>query len=399
MIRLEQLFKLFIILHNSGRFSCVTYNICPSDTILPTTSFDLISPNHPNNYADNTDCLLTVIIQPGLAILFDYYYSFRTESIFHDPVTVFLNGRSYISGGNPTVKDSNNGINLPKGIQYTNQFTIRFKSDGSNTHPGFKMRVFIGQISNVIDFNGALNGTSNMAYFFSNQPKYSRTIDIIFSGPVRCTNDSRIEISINKSVFENICNGTQIWKGKSIDLLVSGVTGIDQILHYSSRKRSIRRCTPDFDCGNKNCVPLSTVCDGFYDCDNDSDELNCKFPGEKTDRALRISATTDDPKLNATSTLIRSSMIESTVTTVSIELISASSGATNVTTQSTVTPSESASDNRAILIINAIVLIVLVILAAVIVFNQYRKYSEEGHYASVKFLNNKTDNIYADGNH
>lgn len=34
-------------------------------------------------------------------------------------------------------------------------------------------------------------------------------------------------------------------------------------------------CDPDFDCGDKICVPMETVCDGFFDCENYSDESKC----------------------------------------------------------------------------------------------------------------------------
>ena len=112
------------------------------------------------------------------------------------------------------------------------------------------------------------------------------------------------------------CTGTNKFYGKSISIieLKEFKSSLSWIEYRSFRYRGIRKCSPDFDCGNKICVPAETICNGIYDCDTDADEKNCELP-EKIDDILTTQViqienfTTEIQQIDDNSTILTTSDI------------------------------------------------------------------------------------------
>lgn len=163
--------------------------------------------------------------------------------------------------------------------------TARSHTDGSRTSFGFKLSVIFTKLPTEILSITGLNGVMNSSQFTYHDTSLSPgcrgwnlSIELFFDEANRCPGNSSIRAKIDTLPEINVCNGVNKFYGESISIIeFKDVKSSLSVIHYKSfRYRGFKKCNPDFDYGNKIRVPMETICDGIYDCDNDADEENCE---------------------------------------------------------------------------------------------------------------------------
>lgn len=149
----------------------------------------------------------------------------------------------------------------------------------------------------VLDgFHGTINAT-----YQSNFHKYEITKQInwyrfVYLHLRHCPINNTIIVNVDSQVShwpaQNGCletNSSYYGSNITIEIISSESETPDLLIEYKSvLKKEEENCHPHFDCGNTFCVPMSTICDGFFDCDNNMDELNCdEIPTRNDSRVER----------------------------------------------------------------------------------------------------------------
>lgn len=274
MIGLVSLLLLSFTLTNGAQ------DVCLSDSISPTSSITVVSPNYPNKYDSSLNCTLLVKVPLDKNVLFTFN-ALRTESKSHDFVEIIIGSDKFVSGGED--------ISVPLGVQTipNSMFLIRFESDVNFEYKGFSLTcTFVPRdLQNTITASNGVIARPNFStsYIFTKQGDgWFRNVSIMFRS--KCPEKSRIRAFLNSNEEVNACN-VHSFHGSYITLAMSNEEPLNSIesIHFSSyRSRGNAKCNPDFDCGKRVCIPKENVCDGLYDCENDTDEdpANCNFPVE-----------------------------------------------------------------------------------------------------------------------
>jgi len=128
--------KILIILYFFNSYFYIYLSSGCGSSITAVTG-DIISPNYPEPYAANADCYWKIAVAAGSLVQIiivdldlEHHEKCRYDFIeIYEGINHLTNGRRYC------------GITYPKLIQSkSNQMTIRFRSDYSNTGRGFHLK-------------------------------------------------------------------------------------------------------------------------------------------------------------------------------------------------------------------------------------------------------------------
>lgn len=358
-------------------------NICNYPTIVMNSSFELISPNFPSQYNDNSNCITIIHVPKGNKVTLTMQ-SFNTES-GRDFLDIVISSNTYKSTGTKIILPSSN-------MEGVTNFTARFHTDVNTPSSGFKLSVIFTklpmEIMSINGLSGVMNSSQftyhNMSSLSSGHQRWNMSIELFFTDVDRCPGVSYIEVRIDSLPGINACTGTTTFYGKSISIIeLKEIKSSLSLIQYKSfRYRGIQKCYPDFDCGNKKCVPMETVCNEVYDCDNDSDENNCESISEKPQETITFQ--NEVPKSEISTTEVSKSGILTTEVLKSevpkIEILAVEASKSKIPTIET---SKMDCDTHHF---DMVTLIFLVILSALLFFAyKHLRNRDDGNPLSVSF--------------
>ena len=114
----------------------------PYDEVT-SAGMNIMSPNHPQNYNNNQDCVVTIRFAEGerVAIQFEAFDIESHSSCVWD----YLEVRDGDNENSNLIGSKLCGLTNPGTIESTgNTMTLKFHSDGSVVKTGFKIRTSIG---------------------------------------------------------------------------------------------------------------------------------------------------------------------------------------------------------------------------------------------------------------
>lgn len=270
VVKLNQL----IFLASTSSLLIGAVNVCQRE---PEEDNHVSSPNYPNEYDDDLDCTFIIHCPPKKLIQLKVLTFLTEETVDYLDVTL---------GEHPTFTLSGEYGDRNLGIHNVSKVKFFFHTDASGTHTGFDILYsFIPDPSIMIldNFNGIINPTLSSQnitfhkYQITKTNGWTRFVTLNLD-TYKCPEDSTINIYVDMEPATNGCfdfyssyHGFNI----TIELIFYKTTTNVEIQFKSVKRRWLKSCDPDFDCGNTFCVPLETKCDGFFDCPNDADEINC----------------------------------------------------------------------------------------------------------------------------
>lgn len=291
--------------------------------------------------------------------------------------------------------------------------SLLFKTDQSITSTGFKLSVKIVIIQPIDSYNEILNMTGkDSALYFRQYNNWHRKIDLIFNSTIRCPSGNGLKIKIDFGTFTDAFTGSTSYTGFEIRIISSQSTNLQEILHTSFRHRGRKRCDRDFDCGDKICVPMETVCDEIYDCENDADEDKCKSMNSNEIIPEHSEMTTADQRsgshwmdfdtifgtghqdedFNNIIYVVTAKVSTTEISTTEIsttEIPTTEIPTNNGTVDHNYSSFYHSMINTAILIL---ILIVLLLIIAFLAYSHLRNRNDDGSL-SVKFVNDKLNNL------
>lgn len=268
--------SLFIFLIST--FCFVTVNAVDICQTEPNDHY-ISSPDYPKEYPTHLDCIL-IIPYPQKTLLKLKIIEFSTVTDLD-----YLN----ITIGNTTTKLSGKYAKSHEfrflGIHNVSSITFQFHSESIviNQRIGFNLSYsFIPTEETKTVLNG-FHGIINTPYQ-GNFHKYEITqltgwYRFVYLYLRHCPMNTTIIVNVDGQASAKLgcldANSSYYGSNITIEIINQNETP-DVLIEYKSvLKKEEEDCHPYFDCGDKFCVPMSTICDGFYDCDNNTDELNC----------------------------------------------------------------------------------------------------------------------------
>lgn len=116
-------------------FSFFSYSVCGGRLVATTGT--IFSPNYPNDYDTNKDCVWTIHAPNGKQIELNVKF-FELES--HSSCTFdYLEIRNGGSDKSPLIGTFCGNDILPRIKSFSNQLYLRFKTDSSNERKGFEI--------------------------------------------------------------------------------------------------------------------------------------------------------------------------------------------------------------------------------------------------------------------
>ena len=167
---------------------------------------------------------------------------------------------------------------------------VKFKFRSEKAHDGYgsfnltysferslsKVETIITGYNGVVPMNATIQTKQTIQ--FQKLKSWTRHVEFVFDGSLRCPNSSSVTV-ITDGRIRTICYMTNAtFEGTNVTIVIISkgtFPNLQEIRFKSIRHRGMKSCFPDFDCGDKTCVPLETKCDYIHDCENDSDEKNC----------------------------------------------------------------------------------------------------------------------------
>ncbi|KAK5967893.1 CUB domain-containing protein [Trichostrongylus colubriformis] len=285
------------------------------------------SPNYPNPYPSNTDCVRVIQARPGFDVLVRFHHHFQIETSYaadektdrgavtSDCPNDFIEFRDGRYGFSPLIGRFC-GMSIPKAdIRAKSGFLwIRFRSDELLEYKGFYASYdmvrstdrTMNQHDCLIEHRHALDGYVGTKSLISDLAlNFTGSLDCIWL--LEVPHEYSIVLYINEfSLYSpNQCglNFFEVYSGTTSDTPLKRYCGMTAAhvfsthylmyirfyLHDANQIRNtsisalyssyirLRNCSSKqlFNCGDENCIPRSLGCNGHINCPYGNDEINC----------------------------------------------------------------------------------------------------------------------------
>ncbi|XP_053211310.1 uncharacterized protein LOC128394958 [Panonychus citri] len=296
------------------------YEACYNFSVGDKTKGEFYSPNYPNNYPNQTDCILKIEAPYGQYIKIEFRDRFAMEAspnCEYDRLEI-RNGKY----GYSDILSVLCGHNFPHEIQSTHNYLwLRFKSDESIEYEGFRgVYTFLNQATtippppacqhNLTGESGRINGTRISEDVIKYSEDYSVPLECIWSITVSPEKKMYINFTDYKLEKPNDCHlnyidiygnslletsrkerfcGTATEPHKSetnkVHIRLHAKPGALKfaftILFTAFREpKNPAKCDPktEFDCDDGTCIHISLKCDGHPNCiyRYDEDKSDCE---------------------------------------------------------------------------------------------------------------------------